>query len=232
MSGPPPSESQTDGPRTDQPHVYNGWDQSHAYDPYVHQPSMVAPGDANTHHGPIPHYNFQGFTTPQQLAQADQQATQNASNTSNSAYRTSFGPQHQAQFQDSGQMHHFQPTPPFYHHNLALQQPQFFSTDHGQPFRGDFQQAQYPGFNSYPPAYPQPNFSSRSVDSPIANEQDPILIKLNELEKANRELKTSMAEMQASSRSIKISPSHAAEEKNSASGVHAGLPAGEHRACV
>ena len=141
MSGPPPSESLADGSRTDHHHVYNGWQGPDAYEPYVRQPSMVAPGDANTHHGPIPHYNFQGFTTPQQQAQADQQAAQNASNTSNSAYRTSFGPQHQAQFQDSGQMHHFQPTPPCYHHNLDLQQHQFFSADLGQPFRGDFQQA-------------------------------------------------------------------------------------------
>ena len=189
MPGPPPPQSQVDGPVADHTHVFSGWQGANAYEPYVHQPSMVAPGDTPHPQDSFPHYNFQGFTTPQQQAHADQQAAQMASNASNSAYRTTFGPQHQAQFHDVEQMHHFQPTPPLYQHNVALQQPQYFSADLGQSFQGNFQQAQHPGFNLHPTTYPQPNFSSRSVDSSSSKEHDPILIKLMELEKANAELK-------------------------------------------
>ena len=147
QSGTPPSELQSDGSTADQHHVPHGWHAEESYEAYVHQPSMVAPGDASHPQDPFPHYNFQGFATPQQQANADQQAAQFYPNSSNSAYRTSYGPQYPAHVQDAEHVHHFQPAPPMHPHNSALQQAQFPSADLGHPVRDDFQQAHYPGFN-------------------------------------------------------------------------------------
>ena len=198
MSGPSQSESQSDVPIADQPHVSQGWQTSRPYEPYVHQPSMVAPGDVNTHHGPFPQYNFQGYSTPQQSIHADQQAAQFASNSSHSAYRTSYGPQQYAHFNDAEQMQQFQSHTPFYQHNSAFQQPQYVPTDLGQHIRGDIQQAHYPGFHFHPHSSSQPNFSCRNVDSTNSSEQDPVFQQMQQLQKANDELRASMAAMQSS----------------------------------